>query len=119
MKKILIVEDNEDNIFLFQTLFSLRDFKLFIVKTGQLALQLVKQESLDLILMDIQLPDMSGFEVARFIREGGDKKTDIIAVTSYAMVGDREKCLSGGFSGYIEKPIDPEQFLSEIDQYLC
>lgn len=118
MTKILIVEDNEDNIFLFQTLFSLRNYELIVARTGREGIEQATLCNPDLILMDIQLPDISGCDAARVIREALGDTVDIIAVTSYAMVGDREKYLSGCCNGYIEKPIEPEAFLLEIDKYL-
>ena len=72
----------------------------------------------DLILMDIQLPDLDGLEVTRRIRASeADGKIPIVAVTSFAMAGDRQKALAAGCNGYIEKPINPESFLSEIHKY--
>ncbi len=72
----------------------------------------------DLILLDIQLPIMDGYEVARRLRSNPElSKVPIIAVTSYAMSGDREKALSAGCNGYIEKPIDPDTFLAQIEKY--
>jgi two-component system cell cycle response regulator DivK len=73
----------------------------------------------DLILLDIQLPVMDGYEVAGRLRSNPElTKIPIVAVTSYAMSGDREKALSAGCTGYIEKPIDPDTFLAQIDMYL-
>lgn len=118
MKKILMIEDNEDNAFLFRSLLSLRDIELIEAATGIAGVALAKTEKPDLILMDIQLPDISGLEATKQIRaELGDGLT-ILAVTSYAMLGDREKCLEAGCNGYFEKPINPETFLQEIDSYL-
>ena len=79
---------------------------------------MVVQESPDLILMDIQLPDMDGLEVTRKIRAlETDGSIPIVAVTSFAMTGDREHALNAGCNGYIEKPINPEKFLEEIKKY--
>jgi two-component system cell cycle response regulator DivK len=73
----------------------------------------------DLILLDIQLPEMDGHAVARAIKANAAvKDIPIVAVTSYAMPGDREKCLAAGAEGYIEKPIDPETFVTEVERYL-
>lgn len=118
MKKILIIEDNEDNIFLFRTLLSLRNYVLYEAKTGLEGFDLAKKELPDLILMDIQLPDINGLDVTRKIRESLGTEIKIIAVTSYAMTGDREKCLDAGCNGYIEKPINPNTFLQQLDMYL-
>ena len=81
--------------------------------------ELAINEKPDLIIMDIQLPGMDGLEAAKRIRESeADGKAPIIAVTSYAMAGDRDRIIKGGCTGYIEKPIDPETFLSEIEKHL-
>lgn len=117
MRKILLIEDNEDNAFLFRTLLSLREFELVEASTGLKGVELAKSESPDLVLMDIQLPDINGLEATKRIREAIGDEVRIIAVTSYAMTGDREKCLAAGCNGYIEKPINPEKFLYELDSY--
>jgi len=81
--------------------------------------ELAIKEKPDLILMDIQLPGIDGLEATRRIRKSEvDGEIAIIAITSYAMTGDKEKALSAGYTGYIEKPIDPEVFLGEIENYL-
>jgi len=118
MKKILIIEDNEDNAFLFRSLLSLRDFEVIEATTGLAGIELAKQKVPDLILMDIQLPDINGLEATKQIRIILGNSIPILAVTSYAMTGDREKCLASGCNGYIEKPIRPETFLQEIDSFL-
>lgn len=118
MKKILLVEDNEDNTFLFRSLLSLRDFNLIEARTGLDGIELAKAENPDLILMDIQLPDINGLDATKEIRLALGSGISIVAVTSYAMTGDKEKCLQAGCDGYIEKPINPETFLQEIESYM-
>jgi CheY-like chemotaxis protein len=121
MKKILLIEDNEDNednAFLFRSLLSLRDIEFLEANTGIEGVAMAKSEKPDLILMDIQLPDINGLEATKQIRTALGDKIPILAVTSYAMTGDREKCLAAGCNGYIEKPINPETFLQEIDSYM-
>jgi len=118
MKKILIIEDNEDNAFLFRSLLSLREFEIIEAATGLDGIELAEQNVPDLILMDIQLPDLNGLETTRRIRVILGDRVPILAVTSYAMTGDRERCLAAGCTGYIEKPIKPETFLREIDSFL-
>jgi len=118
MKKILLIEDNEDNAFLFRTLIATRDYQLIEARTGLQGVELAGKEELDLILMDIQLPDINGLEATRRIRDAQGEETPIIAVTSYAMTGDKERCLLAGCNGYIEKPINPQDFLHDIDKYL-
>lgn len=119
MKKVLIVEDNEKNMYLM--CFILKDMKCEIIKaaSGEEALELLETEKPDLILMDIQLPGIDGLETTRRIRNTESGKTlPIIAVTSYAMSGDREKSLKAGCSSYVEKPINLENLLTEIKKYL-
>lgn len=117
MKKIMVVEDNEQNLYLMQYLLEKSGYSVTLAKNGAEALTLVGREMPDLILMDIQLPDMDGLEVTRRLKGLGGK-APIVAVTSYAMVGDREKAFAAGCSGYVEKPIEPALFLEEIKRYL-
>ena len=86
---------------------------------GKRGLHLAASLLPDLILLDIQLPGMDGYAVARNLRENPDlADTPIVAVTSYAMPGDREKAMEAGCSGYIEKPIDPDTFDKQVEKYL-
>ncbi len=119
MKKILVVEDNEKNMYLI--CFILKNNKYEIIKAadGEKGLELAIKEKPDLILMDIQLPGIDGLEATKRIRETeSGRGVPIIAITSYAMSGDREKLLNGGCTGYIEKPISLDTLLSEIKKYL-
>ena len=118
MKKILLIEDNKDNAFLFRSLLALRDFHLVEADTGLKGVALAKKETPDLIIMDIQLPDINGLEATKRIRSAMGEGPAIIAVTSYAMTGDSERCIEAGCNGYIEKPINPETFLQEIESYM-
>jgi two-component system cell cycle response regulator DivK len=87
--------------------------------TGPEGLELAATIRPDLILLDIQLPGMDGHAVARALKaDGGLKSIPIVAVTSYAMAGDRDKCLEAGAAGYIEKPIDPERFVTEVERFM-
>ncbi len=113
---VLVIEDNEQNRYLATFLLEGRGFVVHTAPDGRTGIDLA--ESLDpaLILLDIQLPGMDGYAVARELRtRAALRSVPIIAVTSYAMVGDREKCLAAGCTGYIEKPIDPETFVDEIE----
>lgn len=111
MKKILVIEDNEQNRYLMQYMLEKTGYTVVMASCGLEAIAMVAQEKPDLILMDIQLPDMDGLEVTRRIRASeADAHIPIVAVTSFAMSGDREKALSAGCNGYIEKPINPETF---------
>ncbi|MGA2158471.1 MAG: response regulator [Dehalococcoidia bacterium] len=116
--KILYIEDNEQNFYLVKVLLSTRDYEVIWARDGQEGIDKAEQSGPDLILLDIQLPVMDGYEVASRLRSKPELTgIPIVAVTSYAMAGDREKALSAGCNGYIEKPIDPDTFLAQIDKY--
>ena len=118
-KRILIIEDNEQNIYLLTILLEKSGFDIVQAKDGKTGLELAALENPDLILLDIQLPVMDGFEVARQFKQ--NKKTadiPIVAVTSYAMVGDRENVLAAGCEGYLEKPINPDTFIDQIKKFI-
>lgn len=117
--KILIIEDNENNMYLLTYLLEKNGFEVVQAKDGQQGVVVAGRENPDLILLDIQLPVMSGYEVARRLRKDNALKSKpIVAVTSYAMPGDREKAIDSGCSGYIEKPINPGTFIKDIQKYL-
>ncbi len=116
---ILLIEDNEQNRYLVTFLLEQRSFQVSHAFDGLTGIALATTLLPDLILLDIQLPSMDGYEVAKDLRElNALAQTPIIAVTSYAMVGDREKALSVGCNGYIEKPINPDTFVDEVSQFL-
>lgn len=115
---ILLVEDNEQNRYLATFLLEGYGYKVVHAADGLRAIELAQTLLPDLIVLDIQLPTMDGYAVARALREMEPlRDTPIIAVTSYAMVGDREKALAAGCNGYIEKPINPETFAEEIAHF--
>lgn len=116
---ILVIEDNEQNMYL--TTFILEKHGYYVVQArdGQQGIELAAQVKPALILLDIQLPVMDGYVVGQALRRNSAlDDTPIVAVTSYAMMGDRERILAIGCTGYIEKPIDPDTFMTEIEQYL-
>lgn len=116
---VLYIEDNEQNYYLVNVLLKTKDYSVLWAQDGQEGIEKADQSRPDLILLDIQLPVMDGYEVAGRLRSNPElTKIPIVAVTSYAMSGDREKALSAGCNGYIEKPIDPDTFLAQIDMYL-
>jgi two-component system, cell cycle response regulator DivK len=116
--KILVIEDNEQNLYLMHFLLEVNGHIVIEAKDGEEGIQRALDSSPDLILLDIQLPGMDGYEIARIIRETPELlDIPIIAVTSYAMAGDREKILAAGASDYIEKPINPETFPDQISVY--
>jgi len=117
--KILVIEDNEQNMYLTTFILEKHDFLVLQARNGVDGISLASQEKPDLILLDIQLPVMDGYAVARELRKIITlEKVPIVAVTSYAMPGDRDRTLEAGCTGYIEKPINPETFITEIKQYL-
>ena len=119
MKKILIIEDNEQNLYLATFILEKNGYEVVQARDGQEGIELAGQVHPALILLDLQLPVLDGYAVARELRKNPSlASVPIVAVTSYAMVGDRERVLAAGCTGYIEKPINPETFISEITQYL-
>lgn len=118
MKKILVIEDNENNMYLITFIIDKMGHQALQAKSGEEGLRLAISEQPDLILMDIQLPGIDGLETTKRIREAGIRHIPIIAVTSFAMSGDRERLLAAGCNGYIEKPIDPDTIMEEIAAFL-
>ncbi len=118
-KRVLIVEDDEQNLYLATFLLKKNGYEVIAAKNGFEGIEKAKTERPDLILMDMQLPEMDGYEATKLIKGIDEiRYIPIVAVTSYAMVGDREKVLAAGCVGYIEKPIDPDTFVSEIGRYI-
>jgi two-component system cell cycle response regulator DivK len=118
-RTILLIEDNEQNRYLTRFLLEGRDCVVVEAENGRLGIELASKQKFDLILLDIQLPIMDGYTVAKELRDNpATRNIPIVAVTSYAMMGDREKALSVGCDGYLEKPINPETFVSEIERFL-
>jgi two-component system cell cycle response regulator DivK len=116
---ILLIEDNEQNIYLIRYLLEQNGFAVEEARTGQEGIDKASSVNPALILLDIQLPDIIGYDVVRELRKrSGLEELPIIAVTSYAMSGDRAKCIEAGCSGYLEKPINPDLFVGEIRKYL-
>ena len=118
-KKVLIVEDNELNMKLFQDLLEVHGIKTVQTKNGNEAMELARAEMPDLILMDIQLPEISGLDVTKLLKQDDElKHIPVIAVTAFAMKGDEEKIREGGCEDYISKPISVTNFLEIIQKYL-
>lgn len=115
-KSVLVIEDNLNNMYLMKFLLRNKGYRVIGAESGREGIELAKQYKPDIILLDIQLPEIDGYQVAEELRKDKQlQKTPIIAVTSYAMVGDREKAFAAGATGYIEKPIDPDNFITEIE----
>lgn len=118
-KKILIVEDNPQNMRLIEMALSAESYTLLEATNGEEALEVAKKERPDLIIMDIQLPKMSGLEVTRKLREIPEfSRTPIIAITAYAMKGDKEKALDAGCNAYLSKPISARDLPNLIAKML-
>src|SRR5262245_28626817 len=119
MAKILIIEDNEQNLYLETFILQKNGHEIIQARNGERGIALAVQIPPDLILLDIQLPGMDGYTVAEELRRNpAIANTPIISVTSYAMAGDRERILKAGCNDYMEKPINPDTFHTEIAQHL-
>ncbi|EDP66015.1 response regulator receiver protein [alpha proteobacterium BAL199] len=118
-KTVLIVEDNELNMKLFHDLLEAHGYNIIGTRDGMEALRIARDSRPDLILMDIQLPKVSGLEVTKWIKEDDRLKSiPVIAVTAFAMKGDEEKIREGGCEAYIAKPISVTNFLETVKKYL-
>ena len=118
-KTVLVVEDNDLNMKLFHDLLEAHGYNILQTKDGMEALQLARQHRPDLILMDIQLPEVSGLEVTKWLKEDEKLKSiPVIAVTAFAMKGDEEKIREGGCEAYIAKPISVTNFLQTVERFI-
>jgi two-component system cell cycle response regulator DivK len=117
--KVLIVEDNELNMKLFDDLLGAHGYQVFKTRDGHQVLELARLHSPDLILMDIQLPEVSGIEVTQWLKaDQGLKHIPVVAVTAFAMKGDEDKIRQGGCEDYISKPISITEFMKVVQKYL-
>jgi len=118
-RKIIYIEDNDQNFYLVNFILNAQGYDILRARDGREGIELASKIRSDLILLDIQLPEMDGYTVARELRSNPDlSAVPIVAVTSYAMSGDREKAFKAGCTGYIEKPINPLSFVTQIEDYL-
>ena len=116
---VLIVEDNELNMKLFNVLLEANGFRTVQTRNGIEAIALARQHRPDLILMDIQLPEVSGLEVTRWLKEDPDLKAiPVVAITAFAMKGDEERIREGGCEAYLSKPISVAKFLETVRHFL-
>jgi CheY-like chemotaxis protein len=117
--RILLVEDNEQNRYLATYLLQASSMEVIAAQNGIEALKLLHSTRFDLILTDIQLPMMDGYDLAKILKQDPKlRQIPLVAATSFAMAGDREKALQLGFDGYMEKPYDPETFVAQIQSCL-
>ncbi len=118
-KTVLVVEDNELNMKLFNDLLEAHGYGVIQTRDGLSALDLARQHMPDLILMDIQLPEVSGIEVTKWLKEDDQLRSiPVIAVTAFAMKGDEQKIREGGCEAYVSKPISVISFLKTIDSFI-
>lgn len=116
MKQALVIEDNQENYGLIRLALERAGYRVRIAETGSDGVRLALELIPDLVVVDINLPDFDGYEVTRRIRGSGvDGDIPIVAITSNAMLGDREKCIDAGCSAYFEKPIDPLTIVERIE----
>ncbi len=118
-RQVLLIEDNVQNRYLVTFLMERNGYEVTAAVDGPEGIALADRLRPALILLDIQLPTMDGYAVARALRQNAALAgTPIVAVTSYAMAGDREKALASGCDGYVEKPIDPDTFVASVERFL-
>ena len=117
--KALLIEDNENNRYLLRLLLEHAGFEVATAADGKSGVDLARREAPDVILLDIQMPEMDGYEVAAVIKSDPVLASiPVVGVSSFAMPGDRDKAMRAGFAGYIEKPVDPERFASSVTMFL-
>lgn len=118
-RKILIVEDNQVNLELFMDILHVGGYECLYTSKGEEAIDIAKREMPDLVLLDIQLPGVDGLTVGKILKShDGTKNIKVIALTAYAMKGDKEMFLEQGFDGYIPKPVKMKDFLEAVEGYL-
>lgn len=119
MARVLVVEDNPASLDLMVYLLKAFGHTPLSARDGLEGIEVARREVPDLVLCDIQLPGADGFEVCRQLKQSPElQQTPLVAITAYAMVGDRERMLSGGFNGYLSKPINPQTFIADMAPYL-
>lgn len=117
--RILVAEDHPDSLELMRYLLGANGYQILTAADGKAALEVARRERPDLILCDLQMPDMNGYEVLAELRKDASMRTvPVIAVTAFSMMGDREKVLTAGFDGYFSKPIDADTFVGQMEDFL-
>ena len=114
---ILVVEDNADNMELMQYLLKAFGYEPLLATSGAEGIRLARERRPDLVLMDVQMPEIDGYQATEAIKSELDA-CPVIAVTAFAMVGDRRRIMARGFDGYISKPITPDTFVAEVEAFL-
>ncbi len=118
--RVLVIEDNPASRDLVTYLLGAFGYAVIATDDGAEGLELARREAIDLVLCDVHLPSVDGYEVARRLKaHAALARIPLVAVTALAMVGDREKVLAAGFDGYIDKPIDPEQFVKQVRVFIA
>lgn len=117
--RILVIEDNDANLELVQYLLESVGYEVLVARDGGQGVAVALQERPTLVVCDLQMPVLDGYEVLRTLRQDpSTRATPIIAVTAFSMPGDQQKVLMAGFDGYLSKPIDPENFVAEVEAFL-
>ncbi len=117
--RILIAEDHPASLELLRYLLAANGYDILSAEDGEAALDLARRDTPDLIICDLQMPKKNGYEVVRQLKsEPALSAIPVVAVTAFSMIGDRERVLAAGFDGYLSKPIEPEEFVTLIEQYL-
>lgn len=117
-KRILVVEDDPQNLYLFRFLLERAGHEVIPAVDGEQALEVARSSEPDLVLMDILLPKMDGYEATRRLRAEMGEDVPVVALTAYSMKGDRDSILAAGCIGYISKPIDPGHFVEQVESFL-
>lgn len=116
--RILVVEDDPQNLYLVKFLLEKSGYEVVVAADGEAAVKTARENLPDLVLMDMLLPRMDGYEATRLLKKDPGNSLTVVALTAYSMKGDREAILKAGCDGYISKPIDPERFVAEVETYL-
>jgi two-component system cell cycle response regulator DivK len=117
--KAVLIEDNENNRYLLTLLMEHAGFEVVVAADGKSGIDIARREGPDIILLDIQMPEMDGYEVAvELKKDPALARIPIVGVSSFAMPGDRDRAMRTGFAGYIEKPVDPERFAQSVMEFL-
>ena len=119
VQKILVVEDNEKNMILLRDVLEYQGYTVITAENGEVGIRLARDEQPDLIFMDIQMPVMDGYAAIKIVRSDPElQEMKVVALTSFAMSGDKEQLLQAGFDGYLAKPVDIRQLPAVISKYL-